>query len=132
MGIGLSIVAFVMDGDGMTILGLCLLLATLGVCCVSCGGFDVSSKVTCLLSVVVFGCTMFAVVGTLLSSLSIFCSTLICSLPFMFLLSISACVRSLSAFIIVSSGIKVGCVMYLCLKCTLSGNISLFILMLLT
>jgi hypothetical protein len=54
-GIGLSIVAFMMGGYGAIILGLGLLSATLGVGCVSCSGFDVSVKVTLLLSVVAFG-----------------------------------------------------------------------------
>ena len=50
----------------MTLLGLSILLAALGLCCVSCSGLDVAVAVTCLLSVVEFGCTVFAVVGMLL------------------------------------------------------------------
>jgi hypothetical protein len=55
LGIGLSIVAFVMDGCGVTTLLVVILLVTLGVGCVSNGGFAVSLKVTCLLSVESFG-----------------------------------------------------------------------------
>jgi hypothetical protein len=66
LGINLSIVALVMDWGDVTSLGLSILLAALGLCCVSCGGLDIDVAVTCLLSAVEFGCTVFAVVGTLL------------------------------------------------------------------
>ncbi len=126
VSIGLSIVAFTLDclvvltlgvGVSLATLGVGVLLATLGAAgCSSCGGFAVASNVTHLLrSGAVVG-----LAGILLRSSSIRCSGSISSVPFLFCHSFSACVRSLSAFTIVSSGVKVGSVMNLCLKCTVS------------
>ena len=140
VSIGLSIVAFTLDclvvltlgvglslatlgvGISLATLGVGVLLATLGAAgCSSCGGFAVASNVTHLLrSGAVVG-----LAGILLRSSSIHCSGSISSVPFLFCHSFSACVRSLSAFTIVSSGVKVGSVMYLCLKCTVSEILSL-------
>ena len=115
LGVLVSLGTLRVDVD-MATLGFGVSLTTLGVAgCVSCGGLVVVSKVTDLLCSVVV-----AVVGMLLRSSLIRCNASISSIPFLFLRSFSACVRSLSAFTIMSSGIRVGSVMYLCLKCTVS------------
>ena len=140
VSIGLSIVAFTFDCLVVFTLGVCVSLATLGVSVLSttlgvgvslatlgaagygsCGGFAVAPNVTRRLhSGAVVG-----LAGILFRSSSIRCSVSISSMPFLFLRSFSACVRSLSAFTILSSGVKVGSVMYLCLKCTVSDILSL-------
>ncbi len=120
LGVGVSL-ATLGVGVVSTTLGFGMSLATLGAAgCVSCGGLAVDSKVTVLCRSVVV-----ASVGMLLRTSLIRCSASISSMPFLFLRSFSACVRSLSAFTIVSSVVKVGSVMYLCLKCTVSVILSL-------
>jgi hypothetical protein len=84
------------------------------------GGAADSSKVTHVVFVVF-------VVGMLFSILSIFSNASICAIPFWFLLPLSACVRLSIAFTIVSAGIKVGWVIYLCLKNTVSDILSLLV-----
>jgi hypothetical protein len=64
--------------------------------------------------------------GILFNSSSIFWSASISNVPFVFLLSFRLCVRSFNAFTIVSSRVRVGCVMCLCLKYTVSDTLSLF------
>ena len=113
VSIGLSIVAFTLD---------CLVVLTLGAAgCCSCGGFTVASNVTRLLC---SGADV-GLAGILFRISSSRCSASISSMPFLFRLSFSASVRSFSAFTIVSSGVKVGSVIYLCLKCTVSDILSL-------
>ena len=140
VSIGLSIVAFTLDCLVMLTLGVGVALATLGVdissitlgvgvslatlgaagCC-SCGGFAVASNVTRLLC---SGADV-GLAGILFRISSSRCSASISSMPFLFRRSFSASVRSFSAFTIVSSGVKVGSVIYLCLKCTVSDILSL-------
>jgi hypothetical protein len=45
----------------------------------------------------------------------------------LFLFCFRAFIKSFRALTIVSSGIKVGCVMYLCLKCTMSDTLLLLV-----
>jgi hypothetical protein len=78
-----------------------LLLFTLGAASTSCGGLVASSKVTFLMGVLF-------VVGMLLRSSLIFVNALICSIPFMFLLPLRACVKSPRALTIKSAGVTVG------------------------
>ena len=79
------------------------------------------SKVTLLVIVVcMVGCSAIVVVGILFSSSSNFWSALISTVPLVFCLSFKACVRSFNALTIVSSGVKVGGVMCLCLIWTVS------------
>ena len=140
VGIGLSIIAFSLGcrivltlGGGIVLvtLGVGVAMATLGVgdslatlgavgwC--SCGGLVVALKVTRLLCVGVD----VDVGGILFRISSSRCSVSISSLPFLFRLAFSPCVKSFKAFTIVSSGVKVGSVMCLCLKCTVSDVHSL-------
>ncbi len=121
--IGLSILAVVTDGLDVITHAVGVLFATFGAGCVSCGGLDVWSRVTLLFLLV-------ATVGypILLRSSWICRSVSISSKPFLFLHSFSVCDRSFSAFTIVSSGVKVASVMYLCLKCTVSDTLLLFVL----
>ena len=140
VSIGLSIVAFTLGCLIVLTLGVGVVLATLGVgmplttlgvggslitlgaagCC-SCGGFAVASNVTRLLCV---GAGV-GLTGILFRISSSRCSASISSMPFLFRLAFSASVRSSNAFTIVSSGVKVGSVMCLCLKCTVSDILSL-------
>ena len=99
----------------MATLGVGIWSATLGV------GFAVASNVTRL----VCSGACVGLVGILFRISSNRCSASISSMPFLFRRSVSASVRSFSAFTIVSSGVKVGSVMYLCLKCTVSDILSL-------
>ena len=95
---GLSMIAVLIAVRSLTDL---LILFTLGAVCTSCGGLVASLKVTFLVGVLF-------VVGMLLRSLSIFVNSSICSIPFMFLLPLRACVKSLRALMIVSAGVTVG------------------------
>jgi hypothetical protein len=81
---GLSMVAVLIAVRSLTDL---LILFTLGAACTSCGGLVASSKVTFLVGVLF-------VVEMLLRSLSIFVNASICSIPFIFLLLLRACVKS--------------------------------------
>jgi hypothetical protein len=124
LGVGVSLGTLRFD-VAMVTLGFGMSLATLGVAgCVSCGGLVVVSKVTDLLC-----CVVFAVVGMFVRSSLIHFNASISSIPFLLLRSFSACVRSSSEFTIVSSGVRVGSVMYLCLKCTVSDICSLHVLL---
>jgi hypothetical protein len=86
--IGFSTVAFTIDCPVVLTLGVGILLATLGVGvslatlgadgCISCGGFVIASKVTCLL--LSFG--VVAVLGMLLRRSSIHCNASISSMLF--------------------------------------------------
>ncbi len=78
-----------------------LILFTLGAASTSCGGLVASSKVTFLVGVLF-------VVGMLLRSSLIFVNASIYSIPFIFLLPLSACVMSPSALTIESAGVTVG------------------------
>ena len=128
--IGLSMVAlviicilFCIFGVGIAIctLGVGTVLCTLGVGCVSFGGFDVGSNVTHFVIVVgMFGCSIVVCVGILFNNSSIFWRASISTMPFVFCCFFKACVRSFKAFTIESSGVKVGVVMCLCLKSTVS------------
>ena len=142
--IGLTIVAFSLGcfivltlGVGVVFatLGVGVALATLGVgvslaalgatgCCF-CGGFAVSSNVTRLLS----GGVGVVSAGILFRISSSLCSASISLMPFLFRRAFRACVRSFNAFTIVSSGVKVGSVMCLCLKCTVSDILLLLVLL---
>ena len=141
VSIGLSIVAFTLGclivltlgvGVALATLGVGMSLTTLGVggslitlgavgCC-SCGGFAVASNVTHRLLCVGAGVGLTGILFRISSSR---CSASISSMPFLFRLAFSASVRSFNAFTIVSSGVKVGSVMCLCLKCTVSDILSL-------
>ena len=84
------------------------------------------SKVTLLVIVVcMVGCSAIVVVGNLFSSSSNFWIASFSTLLLVFRLSFKACVRSFNALTIVSSGVKVGAVMCLCLKWTVSDILSL-------
>ena len=93
-----------------------------------CGGLVVLSKVTCRGSV---GTTHNSGIGSnsgaLLRMLSSFVNASIYSNPLWFLFPFKACVRSLSALVITSTGIMVGCVMNFVLKNTVSDTLSLFV-----
>jgi len=78
-----------------------LILFTLGAASTSCGSLVASSKVTFLVGVLF-------VVGMLLRSSLIFVNASICSIPFMFLLPLRACVKSPRALTIKSAGVTVG------------------------
>ena len=107
-------------------LGVCVAICTLGVGCISWGGFKVGLKVTLLVIVVcMIGSSVVVAVGILFSSLSNFWSASILTVPLVFCLSFKACVRLFNALTIVSSGVKVGAVMCLCLKWTVSDILSL-------
>ena len=54
------------------------------------------------------------------SNSSSFCSVSSCSIPSRFVRPFKVCVRSVIAFTIMSAGVTVGCVMYLCLNQTVS------------
>ncbi len=58
---------------------------------------------------------------------SILCNASYSTIPLLFLFCFRVFVKSFRDFIIVSSGVKVGCVMYLCLKCTVSDILSLLV-----
>ncbi len=66
-------------------------------------------------------------VGMLLSSSLIFSNVSICMSPFVFFLPFKASVKSLIVLTIMSTWVKVGCVMYLCLKNTVSDICSLLV-----
>ena len=96
---------------------VCVAICTLGFGCISWGGFDVESKVTLLVVVIcMVDCSAIVVVGILFSSLSNFWSASILTVPLVFCLSFKACVRLFNTLTIMSSGVKVGDVMCLCLK----------------
>jgi hypothetical protein len=134
--IGLSIVALVMVGRGELTLGGGILLGTLGAGCsllntllgdsISLGSLAILSKVT---HFDFMGGTCCSVDGILFSILSIFCNASHSTIPLLFLFCFRAFVKSFWGFTIVSSSIKVGCVMYLCLKCTVP-DILLFLVFL--
>jgi hypothetical protein len=99
-------------------LGVGVSMFTLGVGGVADAGFAAGLKVTCGIvdSCVGVGCYM----GILFINLSIFCNASYSIVPFVFRCSLSAYVRSFNAFTIASSGVSVGAMMCLCLKCTVS------------
>ncbi len=99
---------------GLTTLGVGLLagLATRGVVASSLGTGLGSGVCAC---------------GAWLSSLSNFCSASNSFMPFVFLLPFRACVRLLMAFVSMSANVKVSCVMYLCLKNTVSDTLALLV-----
>jgi hypothetical protein len=98
-GISLLAIAFVIDGC-IVVLGLVANVPV--VVLFFCGGAVFSLKVTCFsFSVVIF-------LGMLLSCLLIFSNTLICASPSTFFLPFRACVKSSSALMVVSAGVKVG------------------------
>ena len=115
-GFGIAICTL---GIGVVIctLGVGVVLCTLGVGCVSLGGFDMGSKVTHFVIVVgMLGCSIVVGIGILFNNSSIFWRASISTMPFVFHCFFKACVRSFKAFMIESSGVKVGVVMCLCLK----------------
>ena len=65
--------------------------------------------------------------GMLFNNLSIVFNLSICCIPCVFLVPFNAWVRSLIALTTVSTGVSVGCVMYLCLKKTVSDIHLLFV-----
>ncbi len=94
----LSMIAALIVVHSLTVL---LVLFTLGAACTSCGSLVAPSKVTFLVGVLL-------IVGMLLRSLLIFVNALICLIPFMFLLPLRACVKSIRALTIESAGVTVG------------------------
>ncbi len=99
----------------------CVAVDVLGVALVSCGGAVFSLKVTCCSFLV----TTF--LGMLLSSSLICSNDSICVLPFTFFLPFRVCVKLSSALTIMSACVKVGCVMHLCLKNTVSDILLLLV-----
>jgi hypothetical protein len=95
---GLSMIAVLIAVRSLTDL---LKSFTLRAVCTSCGGLVASLKETFLVGVLF-------VVRMLLRSLSIFVNDSICSIPFMFLLPLRACVKSPRALMIISAGVTVG------------------------
>jgi hypothetical protein len=91
------------------------------------GGFTVRSNVTHLVSSGRLSIGIGAVSGVLLRMSLSFLSASSCSNPFALLFLFNACVKLLSALIIVSAGVMVGCVMYFVLKNTVSDTLSLFV-----
>ncbi len=65
--------------------------------------------------------------GILFNSLSILFSLSICCIPCTFLAPFSVLVRSLVALTTMSTGVSAGCVMYLCLKNTVSDFLLLLV-----
>ncbi len=65
--------------------------------------------------------------GMLFNNSSIIFNLSICCIPGVFLVPFNALVRSSIALITVSTGVIVGCVMYLCLKNTVSDICLLFV-----
>ncbi len=128
--IGLLIVA-VWIGVVVLVCGIGLFILALGTAfsgIVSpCGGFVVLLNVTLHVSSGGLSFGIGAVSGVLLRMSSSFLSASICSNPFALFFSFNACVKSLSALIIVSAGVMAGCVMYFVLKNTVSDTLSLFI-----
>lgn len=122
VGIGLSMVAVVSEGRGFG-RGVAIRRAV-GVT-LSFGGAVVASNVTWVRR----SCRSAGAscLGMLFSISSIFSSASISAAPLTFLLPFSACVRSSKAFTIVSAGVTVGWVMYLCLKNTVSDIRSLLV-----
>ncbi len=92
-----------------------------------CGGFAVRLNVTRLVSGGGLSIGIGAVSGVLLRMSSSFLSASNCSNPFALLFLFNACVKSLSALIIISAEVMVGCVMYFVLKNTVSDPLSLFV-----
>ena len=117
-GIGLSTMAFSTDNRaidfgfvaGNTVLAL-----------ISLGGAVALLKVTRISFIA------WIFVWMLLSSSLIFSNASICMLPFVFFLPFKASVKSSIALTIMSAWVKVGCVMYLCLKITVSDIRSLLV-----
>ncbi len=95
---GSSMIAVLIAVHSLAVL---LISFTHGAVCTSCGGLIASSKVTFLVGVLL-------VVVVFLRSLSIFVNASICSIPFMFLLPLRACVKSPRALVIISDGVTVG------------------------
>jgi hypothetical protein len=106
LGVGIS--------TGLIILGVGLLtgFATLGVVASSLG--------TCLGGGV-------CACGAWLSSSSNFCGASYSIMPFVFLLPFRACVRLSMAFVSMSADVRVGCMMYLCLKNMVSDTLLLLV-----
>jgi hypothetical protein len=115
-------------GGGMVscTLGSGVSMRTLGVGCIFDVGFVVGSKVTRRIVVVCFGVDCGGV-GILFINSSNFCNASYSIAPFVFRQSLSASVKSFNAFTIVSSGVSVGAVMCLCLKCTVSEILTLLV-----
>ncbi len=65
--------------------------------------------------------------GTWLRSLSYFFSASNSIMSFIFFLPFRACARSLMAFVSMSADVRVGCVMYLCLKNMVSDTLLLLV-----
>ncbi len=78
-----------------------LVLFTLEAACTSCGGLVAPSKVTFLVGVLL-------IVGMLLRSSLIFANASICTILFMFVLPLRACVKSPLALTIEFAGVIVG------------------------
>ena len=93
-----------------------------------CGGLVVSSNVTRFGSVgMARNSGIGSGSGVLLRMLSSFVNAFICSNLLWFLFPFNACVRLLSALVITSAGVMVGCVMNFVLKNTVSDTLSLFV-----
>ncbi len=73
------------------------------------------------------GGTCCSVDGILFSILSILCSASYSIIPSLFLFCFRAFVKSFRAFTIISSDVKAGCVVYLCLKYPVSDILSLLV-----
>jgi hypothetical protein len=94
-----------------------------------CGGLIVSSKVICHGSVgMARNSGIWSGSGVLLRMLSSSVNASICCNPLWFLFPFNACVSLLSALVIMSAGVMVGCVMNFVLKNTVSDTISFFCL----
>jgi hypothetical protein len=91
---------------------------------ISLGGLAILSKVT---HVDVMGGTCRSVAGKLFIMLSILWSASYSTILLLFLFCFRALVKSFRAFNMVFFGVKVGWVMYLCLKCTVSDILSLLV-----
>ncbi len=105
--IGLSIITLCIDECNIV---FDLRTVVFGIGFVACGGAVASYKVTRWVFVVFC-------VGILLSISLIFCNASICTTPFiLFLLPFKACTKSLIALMMVSAGVRVGCVVCLSWK----------------
>jgi hypothetical protein len=126
--------ALVMVGRGELTLGVGISLGILGARCsllntllgggISLGGLDVLSKVT-LFDFVGGSCC--SVDEILFSVLPILCIASYSTIPLLFLFCFRAFDKLFRAFTNVSSGVKVGYVMYLCSKCTVSDILLLLV-----
>ena len=109
LGIGVSICT----------LGVCVSMRTLGIGGISTSGVAVTSNVT--RHGVGVGCVEGVCGnGMLFNNSSNFCNASYSISPFVFRHSLKASVKSVKALTIVSSGVSVGFVICLCLKCTVS------------